>query len=314
MNRIQQNYGKGRIGSHVFAGWEEDIRRGEAPVLFPIASSGKLAEIEIGPGLVTLIGGAPGAGKTAFVMQSVFDAMRLTESLKVVVCNVEMSPEVLFDRQLARLSGVNLTNIRHRDIPEDAVDRVEASLEVIEEVAERLCFVSPPFVLENVAEVYDDFRADVIVLDYIQRIPPDSRSDDHKFDSKRGSVDATMSYMRQWAGIKAAVIAVAAVSRQKDNKGRSSYAGDSLSLASFRESSELEFGADDAFILAPSGDDPEEVTLKHLKARHSEPRDVPLTFHRQVQRFEEEPEEQPAMAFEDLAALWERTPPAGRDA
>ena len=32
---------------------------------------------------------------------------------------------------------------------------------------------------------------------------------------------------------------------------RNSYEGDALNLASFRESSELEFGADDAFILAP---------------------------------------------------------------
>ena len=35
----------------------------------------------------------------------------------------------------------------------------------------------------------------------------------------------------------------------KDSRGRSSYAGDLLNMASFRESSELEFGADDAFII-----------------------------------------------------------------
>jgi hypothetical protein len=42
-----------------------------------------------------------------------------------------------------------------------------------------------------------------------------------------------------------------------DAKGRSSYSGEGLNLASFRESSELEFGADDAFILHPDGDDAE---------------------------------------------------------
>ena len=43
--------------------------------------SGELARIEIGPGLVTLFGGAPGAGKTAFTMQGVTDALRLTPTL-----------------------------------------------------------------------------------------------------------------------------------------------------------------------------------------------------------------------------------------
>jgi replicative DNA helicase len=64
-----------------------------------------------------------------------------------------------------------------------------------------------------------------------------------------------------------------------------SYVGDALSLASFRESSELEFGADDAFILAPDGDDAELITLKHLKSRHGEQRDIALTFDKTRQSF-----------------------------
>ena len=82
-----------------------------------------------------------------------------------------------------------------------------------------------------------------------------------------------------------AVVVVSAIGRTKDGKGRSSYAGDGLNLASFRESSELEFGADDAFILAPDGDQGDAVTLRHLKSRHGECRDIELTFHRRHQRF-----------------------------
>jgi hypothetical protein len=54
---------------------------------------------------VTLLGGAPGAGKTALSMQWALDALRLTPSLRCVVCNVETPPAVLLDRQLARLSA-----------------------------------------------------------------------------------------------------------------------------------------------------------------------------------------------------------------
>jgi hypothetical protein len=51
------------------------------------------------------------------------------------------------------------------------------------------------------------------------------------------------------ADIIEGLVAAAAIGRTKDSKGRSSYDGDGLNLASFRESSELEFGADDAFLL-----------------------------------------------------------------
>ena len=54
---------------------------------------------------------------------------------------------------------------------------------------------------------------------------------------------------------------------------RSSCDGDGLGLASFKESSELEFGADDAFMLTTANESGEMV-LKHLKARHSQPRDL----------------------------------------
>jgi replicative DNA helicase len=80
--------------------WRDDVLTGTPPTFYRIADAGPLSRIEIGPKLITLIGGAPGAGKTAFVMQGVIDALRLNESLRAVVCNIEMPPEVLLDRQL----------------------------------------------------------------------------------------------------------------------------------------------------------------------------------------------------------------------
>ena len=229
-----------------FEGWREDVHTGAPPVFYPIGS-GELARIEVGPKLVTLIGGAPGAGKTAFTMQAVIDALRLTPTLRALVCNIEMTPGVLLDRQLARLSGIDLGTIRYRRFEAEHADRLDQALNTLEGLAERLAFVKSPFNLDNVAASADAFHADLIVLDYIQRIPPPG---DHA--DKRGSVDATMNYLRQFADAGVAMIVVAAVSRGKDSKGRSTYSGDALTLASFRESSELEFGADDAFILVPT--------------------------------------------------------------
>jgi replicative DNA helicase len=170
----------------------------------------------------------------------------------------------------------------------------------LESVADRLCFLRPPFSLDNVAAAADTFGAQLIVLDYIQRISPPGMTAD-----RRGSVDATMNYVRQFADTGVAMIVVAAVSRQKDQRGRSSYSGDALSLASFRESSELEFGADDAFILCPDTEVDGQVNLRHLKARHTEPEDVTLHFDRRIQRFmSAAPPPGKRKAQEALAAHW----------
>ena len=159
-------------------------------------------------------------------------------------------------------------------------DRIDKAMSTLEPMAERLAFVRPPFDLANVAATADAFEADLLLLDYIQRIPPPGKHGD-----RRGSVDVTMNYLRQFADAGVAVICVAAVARTKDKKGRSSYAGDGLNLASFRESSELEFGADDAFILVAEAEDSDTVTLRHLKARNAEARDLVLAFDRPCQQF-----------------------------
>ena len=294
------------------ANWRDDVLSGKPPALFPVGT-GELARIEIGPGLVTLLGGAPGAGKTAFTMQAVIDALRLTPTLRAVVCNVEMGPPVLLDRQLARLSGIDLTLIRHRRLGAEHADRIDQAMNTLEPLAERLAFVRPPFDLANVAGTADAFDAQVLLLDYIQRIPPPGEHAD-----KRGAVNATMDYLRQFADNGTAVVVISAIGRTKDSKGRSSYAGEGLNLASFRESSELEFGADDAFILTPDDDQGEAVTLRHLKSRHGEAKDISLTFDRRHQRFtpaggEPGPRPDAGKVKSALAALWARTATADDD-
>lgn len=298
----------------VFAGWRDDVLTGKPPVMYPMGT-GELSRIEIGPGLVTLIGGAPGAGKTAFVMQLVTDALRMTPTLRVVVCNIEMPPGVLLDRQLARLAGIDARLIRYRQLGAEHADRIDQAMNTLEPLAERLVFCRPPYDLSNVAGTADAFQAGMIVLDYIQRIRPPG---DH--DDKRGAVDACMNYLRQFADAGVAVVVVSAVGRGKDAKGRSSYGSDALSLASFRESSELEFGADDAFILAPGPAD-EPLTLRHLKSRNGETRDIALWFDKPVQRFTPADSGYPqAISRPDrgkltasIAALWGRTTPARGD-
>jgi replicative DNA helicase len=289
--------------------WRDNVLSGQPPVMYPVGD-GDFRRLEVGPGLVTLIGGAPGVGKTAFTMQCVIDALRLTPSLRALVCNVEMSPSVLLDRQLARLSGIDLTAIRYRKLEARHADRVERGISTLEAIADRLCFVRPPFHLGTIATAADDFDAGLLVLDYIQRIPPPEQQDTH-----RGTVNATMNYLRQFAETGVAVIVVSAVGRSRDHQGRNTYSGDVLNLASFRESSELEFGADSAFILCQGeADDDESVVLKHLKDRHGALDDIEAVFDRAHQSFivagSMPSNSQSKQLTAQLQAMWKNAVPA----
>lgn len=287
-------------GNDVFARWWTSIENGEKPLRYR-CGDGDLSQIHIGPGRVVLVGGAPGAGKTTLTMQLIVDALRIDESLRACVANVEVSPATLLDRQLARISGIPATRIQDRIIGDDVNDRLKTAREALASAVARIAFVSSSFDLQNIAAAADEFDANIIVLDYIQRIR-------HKVDeTAKASIDSTMDYIRQFADAGLAIVVVSAVGRSKDRYGRSSYNATDLSLASFRESSELEFGADDAYILAETK---EGMTLRHLKARYSEPHDIDLQFHRSCQSFTAvDPFEwtpDPNTNTKDLESLWEK--------
>jgi replicative DNA helicase len=264
-------------GEALFAGWRDNVLTGTGPVVFPHT----LPVPEISPGHVTLLGGAPGAGKTALVMACVVEALRHTPTLRAIVANVEMSPAALLDRQLARLSGIEAEVIRHRRFAAEHADRLDAGLATVETFAERLAFLEPPFDLANVAHAADAHGATIVVLDYLQRIMPPGNVADTRL-----RVNATMDMLRQFAAAGCAVLALSAVGRSRDAQGRSTYAASAMSLASFRDSGELEYGADDAFLLSPVDDrDPSAVRLSHLKCRHGACRTIDLRFDRARQAF-----------------------------
>jgi replicative DNA helicase len=302
------------VAADLFSTWRDDVLTGEPPTRWPLGT-GCLDQIELSAGQVLLLGGAPGAGKTAFTMQLVTDGLRLTPTLRALVCNVESPPQVMLDRQLARLSGIDATTIRQRQLGATEAERIAQAMETLEAIAPRLAFVQPPYDLTNVALAADAFEADVIVLDYAQRLSVPGKHSD-----KRNAINALMDYIRQFAERGVGVIVIAAVGRVKDKKGRSSYASDGLNLASFRESSEIEYGCDSAYLLIPSAG--EKVIARHVKNRHGPLIDLTLTFDRGLQRFSDAAGGTPwtpdaankSRVQAALRELWNRTPPAGEKA
>lgn len=285
--------------------WKAGLLSGERPKLYPVGVGG-FGSVRIGPGLLMLLGGPPGLGKTALAMQLTLDALRATADLRAVVVNVESSPGVLLDRQLSRLSGIDLDLIRDRKADAMPRDRLDFGFGQLEGVADRLAFLNGSYTLEHAASAADDFRASLIVLDYLQRIP--ATANDSAAGDARQSVNAAMQLLRQFTDAGQAVVVVSALSRQRGKSG-STY--DGAGLASFRESSEAEYGADDAYLLAadPKGEAGDgAMILAHVKARHGEPTSLALTFDGAHQSFTAlAPEERPAagLSLQLLAEIWD---------
>lgn len=280
-------------------GWKAGLLSGERPKRYPVGNGG-FDSVRIGPGLLTLLGGPPGLGKTALAMQWIIDALRASAELRAVVVNVESSPAVLLDRQLSRLSGIDLDLIRDRQADRMPADRLAFGFGELETVADRLAFLNGPYTLEHAAAAVDGFHAGLIVLDYLQRIPPTADAGD-----ARQLLNSAMQLIRRFTDAGQAVVCISALNRQRKQSG-STY--DGAGLASFRESSEIEYGADDAYLLAadPNGD-AGAMILQHVKARHGEPVSLALTFDGAHQSFTAfAPEERPAAGLspDELASIW----------
>lgn len=288
-------------GAELFEGWRAQVLTGPPPPTWAIGAP--FGEVNIGPGVILLLGGPPGAGKTALIMQWVFQALLLSPGLRVAAANVEMSSMRLLDRQLARLSGVPLGRILRRQYePLDAC-RLGKGFERVRAVADRIAFVQGPYDLARVADVADAFEADLLVFDYLQRFDVAGRH-----NGLREKTNAQMSMLRQFAAGGVGIIAAAALTRSRDSAGRSTYAGKHLGMASFRESSELEYGADEAYLLFAVGDDEDgaegdrsiqKMMLAHVKSRDGELTSTMLKFHRCTQKFTMIDEGTPAPSLAD---------------
>ena len=97
---------------------------------------------------------------------------------------------------------------------------------------------------------------------------------------RREQLESAAAVLRRFCDAGAAVLVASAVARQK-HAGGSTYRG--LNLASFRGSSELEYGADAAYLLTP--DDTGGIVFQCEKNRYAALADVRTSFDPTIQTF-----------------------------
>jgi replicative DNA helicase len=260
-------------GAELFGAWFADMERGEPPMRFQLPEP--FAALDVRPGRTVLFGGAPGSGKTAALLQVGIDLLRLNASARLLVANVEMGPPLLVERIASRLAAVPLTAITDRMLNPDQLRRVRAAVDALAPVGGRLAFLLAPFALEHVAAAGTAFGANVLAVDYVQRFTVGDGSKD-----RREQLETAATVLRRFCDAGAAVLVASAVARQRSAHG-STYRG--LNLASFRGSSELEYGTDAAYLLVP--DETDGIMFRCEKNRYAPAADLVTRFDGGTQTF-----------------------------
>jgi replicative DNA helicase len=270
----------------------DDVLTGQPPPEYDFGPV-RWGALALRPRQITCIGGAPNCGKTALMMQMVTGALLQDSSLRAVIACVEMDERILVERTLARVSRVYLGKILRRERDEFFAERIESSRAQLESLADRLMFIRRPFTMMDVRAACKEFQPHIVAIDYVQRIPADLR-----VQETRQQVTETMTQARLLADQGPAVIAIAALNRSAS--GRSQTRADAVDdnvndLAAFRDSSDIEYSVDDAFVLAKApgnvvtvhGEEyrPKKLVMRHVKSRNSLTMHIPLNFDGRVQEF-----------------------------
>jgi hypothetical protein len=221
------------------------------------------------PGTITLIGAPTGVGKTALVTQMVFDALDHDRDLSALISNVEVPISMLWKRQLCRYATVDFEKVNRGEISDEMQEKLLNAGDYLESL--NVTFDNMPHNVDFIVEYCSQSKPDILVLDYAQRFI--SRSN----VGSENETAVVMQVARQIANLGVAVIVVSATNRGSGGKP---------DVDCFRGSSELEFGADDAYHIMPDEQNEGGVLITHLKARSRNKENIELDFYGQFQRFD----------------------------
>lgn len=217
-------------------------------------------------GDLILLGGYPSAGKTLLAVQF---ALCLSNTYRVGFFSLETSARKLTDRVMSHMSQVPLTKIKRRDLNDADWEAIAAASADLSKLQFSIIEASGMSV-HDIQAVSLNQRFDIIFVDYLQLINEKGKD---RYETVT-NISQRLHTFSQSSGV--AVIALSQLSRPEKQTGKPK----PPTMASFRESGQIEQDADVAFILYPSDPDDNYSTriLKIAKNKEGEKAKIEFDF------------------------------------
>lgn len=244
-----------------------------------------------------ILGGGPGMGKTAIAFQ-IAENVAHVEGVPVVYVSFENSPQSLVERRLAAEANKSASHLARGYV---GADELQAAASALSEKLERVAIVEGRSDLdvdrlgEIVGQVKRRHGSDqcFVVVDYLQLWAKAARRDGGSM-SIREKVEVMGAELLQLVNThRCPVLAMSSLSRGSKGEGVNGY--EHPTLASLKESGDLEFAADVVLLLGASKERPSlpDAPTRNLvvsieKNRHGEQALVDVLFQRDRLRFYEE--------------------------
>jgi replicative DNA helicase len=231
------------------------------------------------PSDMCIVGARPGIGKTAFGVTVMLNAARAGK--RVGFISTEMSVDQIAFRVSAQAAKIDAKKYRTAGFDDKEWNRVSASVLTLSELNMRVCDKS----VMKVSDVMLQCRAwdmdgglDLVVVDYLTRIKPDSHSGNQNLDV--GEIATQMKNLAR--DLKIPVIVLAQL-----NRGPTNRADNQPRMSDLRDSGVIEQEADSILILHRDDDEKKgnQNSILIDKNRHGETRGVYVEFDAQTMRW-----------------------------
>jgi len=304
---MDKNRTKTRM-SNIFIGWldkkktEIEARKQNQQEMY-ITTSLPFIDAKLQGGFrkenLAILGGLTGTGKTTFSIQ--FALHRGQQGDNVILYNCEMSADTLLQKMIA-----NFFHIRMSDLDTMSDETYNSLIKEISgekgeefaSIVSKIVYSTMPMSADDIRRDTEEDQANIIIVDYLQRLQSlDPRR--RYIPDPRMLIMTNIDILKNLAvQYKNLVMCISSLNRESAKNG--------VTIASFMESSAIEYTADVAMALCTSTKDKKGeyveaingdihearaggtnlvVLMKLLKVRHYQEGNVLLNFYRSYQRF-----------------------------
>ena len=223
--------------------------------------------LHISPGDFIIIGGRPSAGKTALSLQ--IAASMAKQNYIVYYFSLETSNRKLGARLMANQIYCPLDTVKNKAVSLNEIDgqakNMKMPLYIRSAAGKNVAWMKAQALRK---------KAQIIFVDYLQLIHETGAKDRYAAIT---AISIALHELAQTTGI--VVVALAQLNRNPSKPGATPTNSD------LRESGQIEQDADAIILL--SGDNPDKYLFRLSKNKEGEIGDLPITFNKQIQRFQE---------------------------